>query len=65
MYVNARIKPTFDYYKEHLKADLMNIPTKAYNADQLFSSHYFQKTKPECTRLMDLLAFSLILMLMF
>ena len=59
-YVNACIKPALDYYKEHLKADLMNIPMKAFKAAQLFSPHYLQRIKPECTRLTDLLAFPFI-----
>ena len=31
-FVNVCIKPALDYYKEHLKADLMNIPMKAFKA---------------------------------
>ena len=59
-YVNACIKPALDYYKEHLKADLMNIPMKAFKAARLFSPHILQKTKPECNALTDLLAFPFI-----
>ena len=59
-FVNACIKPALDYYKEHLKADLMNIPMKAFKAARLFSPHIVQKIKPECTGLTDLLSFPFI-----
>ena len=59
-YANACIKPALDYYKEHLKADLMNIPMKAFKAARLFSPHILRRTKPECTALTDLLAFPFI-----
>ena len=42
-YAKACIKPALDYYKEHLNADLMRIPMKAFKAAQLFSPHIFQK----------------------
>ena len=59
-YANACIKPALDYYKEHLQADLMDIPMKAVKTPQLFSPHILQKTKPECTALTGLLAFPFI-----
>jgi len=59
-YVNSCVKPALDYYKEHLKADLMNIPMLAFKAARLFSPHAIQKIKPEHTALRDLLAFPFV-----
>ena len=59
-YAKSCIKPALDYYKEHLNADLMSIPMKAFKAARLFSPLILQKTKPECTALTDLLAFPFI-----
>ena len=59
-YAKACIKPALDYYKEHLDADLMSIPMKAFKAARLFSPHILQRTKPECTALTSLLAFPFI-----
>ena len=40
------IKPALDYYKEHLQADLMSVPLKAFKVARLFDPHYLNKTKP-------------------
>lgn len=35
-----RIKPALDYYKEHLQADIMSTPLKAFKAARLCDPHY-------------------------
>ena len=41
------IKPAIKYFEEHLKADLMDIPLKAFKAARYFSPHNVKKIKPE------------------
>lgn len=54
------IKPAVKYFDEHLKADLMDIPLKAFKAARYFSPHYVKKIKPECANLSSLLNLPLI-----
>ena len=49
------IKPAIKYFEEHLKADLMDIPLKAFKAARYFSPHYVKKIKPESADLSSLL----------
>ena len=48
------IKPAIKYFDEHLKADLMDIPLKAFKAARYFSPHFVKKIKPECADLSSL-----------
>jgi len=43
-------------YKEHLQADLMNVPLQAFKAARLFDPHYLNKTKQESVALTSLSA---------
>ena len=36
------------YFYEHLKAELMDIPMKAFKAARYFSPHYVKKIEPAC-----------------
>ena len=54
-YARQCIKPALDYYKEHLQADIMSTPLKAFKAARLFDSHYLNKVKPQNVALNSLL----------
>ena len=54
-HVRECIKPAMKYFDEHLKADLMDIPMKAFKAARYFSPHYVKKINPECADLNSLL----------
>ena len=49
------IKPAMKYFDEHLKAELMNTPMKAFKAARYFSPHFLKQIKPECADLNSLL----------
>ena len=49
------IKPAMKYFENHLKAEIMSVPMKAFKAARLFSPHYVKKIKPECAPLNSLL----------
>ena len=49
------IKPAMKYFDDHLKAELMDIPMKAFKAARYFSPHYTKKIEPECADLASLL----------
>ena len=59
-YARLCIKPALDYYKEHLQADLMSVPLKAFKAARLFDPHYLNKTKPESVALNSLSTFTFV-----
>ena len=42
-YARKCIMPALDYYKEHLEADIMSTPLKAFKAARLFDPHYLNK----------------------
>lgn len=44
-YARECIMPALDCYKEHLQADIMGIPLKAFKAAKLFDPHYLNKVK--------------------
>ena len=46
-YARQCIMPALDYYKEHLQADIMNTPLKAFKTARLFDPHYLNKVKPQ------------------
>lgn len=46
-YARKCITPALDYYKEHLEADIMSTPFKAFKAARLFDPHYLNKVKPQ------------------
>ena len=46
-YTISCIKPALDYYKEHLNADLMTAPLRAFKAARLFSPQKIQEMKPD------------------
>ncbi len=49
------IKPAIDYFNEHLKAEIMSVPLKAYKAGCMFNpQHNMKKLKPECSSLNSL-----------
>ena len=41
------IKPAADYFNEHLKAEIMSIPLKAFKAARMFNPHHMKKAQPE------------------
>jgi len=59
-YARLCTKPALDYYKEHLQANLMNVPLQAFKAVRLFDPHYLNKTKPESVALTSLSAFPFV-----
>ena len=48
------IKPASDYFNEHLKAEIMSVPLKAFKATRMFNPHHMKKVKPECASLSSL-----------
>ena len=39
------IKPAMKYFENHLKAEIMSVPMKAFKAARLFSPHYVKKNQ--------------------
>ena len=54
------IKPALDYYKEHLQADIISTPLKAFKAARLFDPHYLNKVKPQSVALTTLSVFPFV-----
>ena len=54
-YARECINPAMKYFEDHLKAEIMSVPMKAFKAARLFSPHYVKKIKPECAPLNSLL----------
>lgn len=59
-YARLCIKPALDYYKEHLQAELMNVPLKAFKSARLFDPHFLNKANPESFALTGLSAIPFI-----
>ena len=59
-YALSCLKPALDYYREHLKADLMSVPLSAFKAARLFSPQKLQEMKPDITVLDTLTIFPFI-----
>ena len=49
------IKPAMKYFEDHLKAEIMSVPMKAFKAARLFSPHYVKEIKHECAPVNSLL----------
>lgn len=41
------IKPAADYFNEHIKAEIMSVPLKAFKTARMFDPHHMKKVKPE------------------
>ena len=59
-YARQCIKPALDYYKEHLQADIISTPLKAFKVARLFDPHYLNKVKPQSVALTTLSVFPFV-----